>query len=257
MENENVAAPTGEAAPLSTTNSETTPPSAPAPEAPAPIFSHEEAQAIKTFLDNNGGLEGVKKTISARQAMQQSQPQAQITAPSPLNDVATQQSQVMAQPQQPAQTFKGGISTEEFMTQQYFESLSKREEYATVADQIRSGEVLKEMAKFNIQPMIDGRINSEGIKTFMDLYAKTVPPAPAETPVTATPTVDYIQVGETITNMDQAMAVLAQDREARSKGLAGHPMAEQANKFFDEALNAQANRGKVNHKTIDELRKAQ
>lgn len=261
MDDNNAAAPTGEAAPLSTTNEASVSAeqnASTSPEAPAAIFSQEEAQAIKTFLDNNGGLEGVKKTISARQSMQPQQVVGQMQntmqTPYSASDAVTQQPQPLT-PQQPAQTFTGGISAEEFMTQQYFEGLANRQEYATVADQIRSGEVLKEMAKFNIQPMINGRINSGDIKNFMDLYAKTVPPAPAETPVTTTPTVDYIQVGDTITSMDQAMAVLAQDREARAKGLEGHPMAKQANEFFDNALNTQAGRGKVTHKTFDELRK--
>ena len=264
---ENAAAPatTGEAAPLTPNTEATAPATAPAE---APIFTQEQALEIKTFLDNNGGLEKVKKNLTMRQADQaqvqaqpqpqpQPQPQVTIAQGGPVNaDGMALDVQLHPQPQQPAsQPFKGGISTEEFMTQQYFESLSKREEYATVADQIRSGEVLKEMAKFNIQPMINGRINSEGIKDFMDLYAKTVPPAPAEAPVTATPTVEYVQVGETITNMNDAMQVLSQDRQLRQQGQAGHPMAEQAFNFFHQTLNAQQNRGKVTHTTLAEAKK--
>lgn len=262
---DNVAAPAsvGEAAPLDA-NTNTAP--APTDASAQPELTAEQVatflgttpetlKSYQDFVSNNGGwekgLNTYKRIIAARQPVAPAQPQ-------PVDPAATVPTNVPTQPQQPAQpAFTGGISTEEFMTQQYFESLSQREEYATVANQIRSGEVLKEMAKFNIQPMINGRINSEGIKNFMDLYAKTVPPAPAQAPVTPTPTVEYVQVsgGDNITTMNEAMAVLAQDRELRAMGREGHPLAKAANEFFDNALNAQQNRGKVTHKTLDELRK--
>lgn len=255
MDEPNAVAPDtpGEATP-STPKSEAATPAAPIePSEPLP-FSLEEAKAIKNFLDSNGGFDKVKKNLTVRQADMQAQ--AQTQTPNPLNDPTAQQPLVAAQPQQPATPkFTGGISTEEFMTQQYFETLSKREEYASISDQIQSGEVLKHMAEFNISPMIDGRINTDGVTKFLDLYAKTVPAKAAETPMTTTPTVEYVQVGETITNINDAMRVLAQDKQLRSQGQAGHPMAKQANDYFDSVLNANQNRGRVEHTTLEEAQK--
>lgn len=247
---ENAVAPTGESTPLNTNPEAATPATPAEPQAPAEpqYFTPEEAKEIKSFLDNNGGFERVKKNLTMRQT--DMQPQTQPQAPAPEVQPQT------PQPQQPApQPLAGGISTEEFMTQQYFESLSKREEYANIADQIRSGEVLKQLAEFNIPPVVNGYFNQEGVIKFLNLYAKTVPAKAPDAPITTTPTVDLVQVGETIDSMDAAMAVLAQDRQLRSMGRDGHPMAKAANEFFDAALNKQANRGRVEHKTLAELQK--
>lgn len=251
---ENVAAPapTGEAAPL-TTNPEPAvlaTPALPNESAQPQPFTLEEAHAIKSFLDSNGGFEKVKKNLTARQADIQAQMRSQQPLPEPM----------MQQPHAPVpepatQRIKGGITPDEFMTQQYFEHLSRQEQYNNIADQISSGSILKEMSKFNIQPMINGQFNTEGIKNFLDLYAKTVPATPAQDAITPTPTVDYVQVGETINSMNDAMRVLQQDQQMRAQGLPGHPMAKQANEFFDGVLNANQNRGKVEHTTLEEARK--
>lgn len=262
MQDNNVAAPanTGEAAPL--TNVET-PATAPASGAEAGALTAEQvAQFLGTttdtlksyqdFVSNNGGwdksLNAYKKAISGRQT--ESAPQAQIQTSSPLNDSIAQQQPATAQQAAP-KPVEGGITPEEFMTQQYFNSLATQEQYKNIADQMRSGEVLKEMAKFDIQPMINGQFNDQKVRNFLDLYSKSVPAPTPSTPVTNTPTVEYVQVGETINNMNEAMAVLKQDQELRAKGLQGHPMAKQANEFFDGVLSANQNRGKRVHKTLD------
>lgn len=245
---------------------EATPSTTPEPAAPAPapaLTSAQVAEYLGTtpemldqyqkFYSNNGGFDktfaNMKKALTTRQA-DMPQPQVQAPAPSPVNDFP-QQPQPAAQPQR----FTGGISQEEFAIQQYFESLAGQEQYANIADQIRSGAILKEMAKFDITPMIDGRFNSQKITDFLNMYSKTVPAVPTETPVTTTPTVDYVQVGETINSMDAAMRVLKQDQELRALGQAGHPMAAEANKFFDQVLNTNQNRGRVEHTTLAEAKK--
>lgn len=261
---DNAAAPAnpGEAAPLNNVDTPAAP-AAPAstPEAPA-LTAEQVAQFLGTtpetlksyqdFVGNNGGwdksLNAYKKAISGRQA--DPAPQAQIQTPSSLNDSITQQQPVTAQPPAP-KPIEGGITPEEFMTQQYFNSLASQEQYKNIAEQMRSGEVLKEMAKFDIQPMINGQFNDQKVRNFLDLYSKSVPAPTPSTPVTNTPTVEYVQVGESITNMNEAMAVLKQDQELRAQGLQGHPMAKQANEFFDGALNAHQKRGQVQHKALD------
>lgn len=250
-ENAVAPAPAGEATPLNT-NPEPTPPAAAEPTAePAQPFSIEEAQAIKTFLDSNGGFEKVKKNLTARQA--DIQAQAQLQTPSPLNDAIAQQPSVTAQPQQAAtQPIQGGMTQEEFAVQQYFTALASQEAYKGISDQMLSGEVLKEMAKFDIRPMINGVFNDRKVRDFLDLYAKSQPAPEPSTPVTNTPTVEYVQTGETITNLQEAMNVLAQDRQLKAQGLAGHPKAKEANEFFDGAMNTYQNRGKREHKTLDQ-----
>lgn len=236
----------------STTNPEALTPAtteAPAPE-PEQVFTPEEAKEIKSFLDNNGGLEKIKKNLTMRQTdtQAQAQPQAQVPQPDPLNDSISQTPPVQVQQPQP---IPGGITQEEFMTQQYFNSLANIPEYASIKDQMVNGEVLKQMAQFDIKPVVNGMFNDQKVRAFLDMYAKTVPPKPAEAPMTTTPTVDYVQVGETITNVNEAMAVLAQDKQLRMAGMDGHPMAKAANEFFDNALNARSKAGRVQHKTLE------
>lgn len=245
---ENVAAPapTGEAAPL-TTNPE---PVAP-PAAPEPVFAHEEAVAIKRFLDSNGGLEGVKRTVSARQA----------PAPQPQPELQPEVQPQPSEPSQPLQVpqekFTGGIGMDELMIQGYFERLAQRPEYASIADEIRSGAVLKQLVDFDIQPVRDGRIDNKKITRYLDLYSKTKPAAPTEAQVTPTPTVDYIQIsGDKIDNYMDAMNILAQSRAAEMQGAAPHPLKEQASQFVNQTLTARQNLGRREHKTIDPNKKA-
>lgn len=251
MEDTNVAAPQGEAAPL-TSNSEPAPASeVPATPEAAPIFTNEQALEIKNFLDNHGGLEKIKKNLSMRQADMQAQVQA--AQPNPLNDNIPQQPPVTAQSQQPAlQPIQGGMTQEEFAIQQYFTSLASQEQYKNIADQMRSGQVIKEMAKFDIRPMVNGVFNDQKVRDFLDLYSKSVPAAEPAAPLTNTPTVDYVEVPETISTMEQAMQILKQDQELKAQGKAGHPRAKEANEFFDGVLNLQQNRGKREHKTLEQ-----
>lgn len=261
MQNDVAApAPVGEAAPLNNVDAPATAPAS-TPEAPALTAeqvaeflgtSPETLKSYQDFVSNNGGwdksLNAYKRIISNRQPAAQAQ--AQINQPTPLNDGIAQQPPVSTQPATPPKV-EGGITPEEFMTQQYFNSLASQEQYKNIAEQMRSGEVLKEMAKFDIQPMVNGQFNDAKVRNFLDLYSKSVPAPEPSAPVTATPTVEYVQVGETISNMNEAMAVLKQDQELRANGQPGHPMAKQANEFFDNVLNANQKRGRVEHKTLD------
>lgn len=245
--------PTGEATP--STNTNPAPEVAPAePAAPAPVdlgLSPEEAEQFKTFLSNNGGFSKafakLKNDITGRQ---QDQPVSQSPTPNPLNDSITQGAQVTVQMPVPEPP-KGTLDPNDFLVQQYFESLATKEEYANIANDIRSGAVLKEMTKFNIAPTVNGRLNDTQIRDFLGLYAKTQPAVAPAAPVTTTPTVEYVQVGDQISTMEQAMQVLQQDQQLRAQGREGHPMAKQANEFFDGVLNANQKRGQREHTVID------
>lgn len=263
---DNVAAPAGEAAPL--TNSE--PASAPAPvEAPAaPALTPAQVaeylgttpdmlEQYQKFTNGNGGFDkafaNMKKALNTRQADIQNQPALQSQPLAPPQMQGMENPPTAPLPQQPApQPIAGGITQEEFAIQQYFTSLAGQDQYKNIADQMRSGEVLKEMAKFDIQPMVNGVFNDQKVRNFLDLYSKSVPAAEPAAPVTNTPTVEYVQVPETITTMEEAMKVLQQDQQMRALGQPGHPRAKEANEFFDGVLNAQQSRGKRVHKPLDQ-----
>ena len=204
-----------------TTNTvETTAPAETAPaETTAPTLTADQ-EAILKFVSSNGGFDKVKELVSRRTADQPKQENVEQKAPEPQQPVPQQQTR----PEVP----QGYQTQQEFIIEQYYNTLANKEEYAPIADKIRSGEIFNEMAKFNIRPVDNnGYINAKQVNDFLSLYAKTVPaPAPAN-PVTTTPTVDYVNVGDTITTREDAMKVMAQ---------AGHPMRDAAVKFMAESI---------------------
>lgn len=211
----------------------------PAPaQAPAPDmhgFSSEELANLRTFLDSNGGFDKVKSRISNPQQYSQSQPQ-QMQQPQQYGPQMQQQptSQQQYQPQMQQQTYRppqGSITAEEFLAQQYFQGLSRDPKYEGIAQQIASGDVLKEMASFNIQPLNqDGSINDTMVRRYLDLKAQTVPAKPTgpEPNSSNAPTVSYTEVGENIENIDQAYKVLMEP---------GNPAAKKAEEFIKNSFN--------------------
>lgn len=192
-------------------------------------FTSDELANMRKFFDNNGGFEGVKNKIS-NPAPKVEQPVAQ---PAP-----------QAQPQQPQQPHyeqpayrapAGSITAEEFLAKQYFDSLAHEEKYAAISKEIADGDVLKEMASFNIQPLNrDGSINDQMVRRYLDLKAQTVPAkqSGATPEASAAPTVDYVPVGEKINDIDQAYAVIRQDAQLKASGMAGHPNVALAEEFI-------------------------
>lgn len=242
-------------APAPSTNPEPAAPApTPAPATPDPAqiaaeylgTSVEGLQGIKSYYDNNGGPEkamaNMKRIMANRQPAPQPQPTVTPLANNP-NNVTPMTNEPMAPMPQPA--IEGGFTMQELALQNYFEKLSQREEYASISQEIANGDVLKQLKEWGIPILVGDQVNAAGINRYLGLYAKSKPaPAPAN-PVTTTPLAEPIQTASgSVTNMNEAVAILAQDRDFRSKGQPGHPLAEQANKFFDDTLSAQANRGK-------------
>lgn len=199
---------------------------APAP-APAPDmhgFTSEELAKMRTFFDNSGGFEAVKSKISNPQPVAPAQPQQA-------------QAQPQAQPVQPqpqmATPPKGYASVQELAVERYFRDLASDPKYASISEQIQNGEVLKEMASMGMAPIDDNyNINVNQVNQFLALKAASVPTKPTSAEPNNTPTVDYVQVGENITDMNQALAVYQQSMEAQSKGLPAHPSLAQAKEFL-------------------------
>ena len=189
-------------------------------------FTSEQLADMKKFFDNNGGFEGVKNKISN---------------PAPKVEQPVAQPEPQAQPQQPRyeqpayRAPAGSITAEEFLAKQYFDSLAHEEKHAAISKEIADGDVLKEMASFNIQPLNrDGSINDTMVRRYLDLKAQTVPArqSGATPEASAAPTVDYVPVGEKINDIDQAYAVIRQDAQLKASGMAGHPNVALAEEFI-------------------------
>lgn len=227
MQTENVT-PEAPQAP-DTTASSTPDAGTPAPQATAQsVFSQEEAESIKRFLDANGGFDKVKQFVS-----QPRQPE-----PQPAQPQQPQQPQQPAPQPEPFQMGSGYASQHELFVQDYFEKLSQRPEYANISGEIHTGEVLRGISSFGI-PIEDqqGNINIQGITQYLDLYSKSKP-APITTTVTegSAPTVDYYQVEGDIQNQDQALQILQDSLSHRVKGEADNPQLEAARKYLQEQL---------------------
>ena len=124
------------------------------------------------------------------------------------------------------------------MAQQYFQGLSRDPKYENISEQIASGDVLKEMAGFNIQPLNqDGSINDAMVRRYLDLKAQTVPAKPTETEPNASnaPTVTYTSAGDKISDINQAYKILMEP---------GNPDMAKAEEFIKNSYNPNSEKKK-------------
>lgn len=200
-------------------------------------FTSEQLAEMKKFYDANGGFDKVKSRISNPQQFEQQPQQQQMQQQS--YGPQTQQQPTSQQPQQqePYRPPQGSITPEEFLAQQYFQGLSHDPKYQTISEQIASGDVLKEMASFNIQPLNrDGSINDVMVRRYLDLKAQTVPAKPTESEpnASAAPTVTYTEVGENgLTDINQAYKVLMES---------GNPNMAKAEEFIKNYYSKSGNK---------------
>lgn len=233
------AAPATEAQPTNTTSAPAEAPAAPAEPAKADApdlqgFTSEQLTEMKKFMDANGGYDKAFKTFKERI----SNPAPETPKEQPTTQPVQAQTTDTAQPQ-PMKTPAGFISQTELMAQNYYNGLAARPEYEAIADDIKSGEVFKEMSVFGIRPMdANGNINDAQVRAFLDLKAKTVPAKPAVSPeAAAAPTVDYVPVNDgKIESFSQAAQIIAQSQQLKSKGLAEHPDVAAAKEFIKNSL---------------------
>lgn len=184
-------------------------------------FTSEQLADMKKFFDNNGGFDGVKAKIS--NPTKPAEP-AQESIKEPT-------SQPQAQPVEAPKTPEGAITAQEFLAKQYFKALAGEEKYAPIAKGIENGDYLKEMSAFGIKALNqDGSINDQKVRMYLDLKAQTVPAKPTgtEPDASAAPTVNYVNVGDKIENIDQAYQVIMQP---------GHPAMAKAEEFIKTHLN--------------------
>lgn len=215
-------APTGESVATPNTNVETTA----TPQVPDMHgFTSEDLAGMRTFIDNNGGWNAIKSKISNPQP---------TPAPAPIPEAQPQMQQPTSQQMQPEQVYvppKGAVTQDELMAQYYFEMLSKKPEYSSISDEISGGAVLTEMAKLGIPfRNQDGSWNNDKINSYLNLRAKTVPAKPTATEpnASAAPTVTYTEVGDNITDINQAYKVLMEP---------GNPAMKKAEEFIKNSIN--------------------
>lgn len=236
-------------------NSPTAPAEAPkAPESEAtPTTNQDSAQAtpnlhgfteaqlaeMEKFYSANGGYEKafnrVKSAISnptkpVEKPVENSQPEPQ------KQEEPTSHTQEQPQAQVAPQTPKGAITAQEFLAQQYFKALAGEEKYAPIAKGIENGDYLKEMAAFGINALNqDGSINDQKVRMYLDLKAQTVPAKPTESEpnASAAPTVTYTEVGDDITDINQAYQVLMEK---------GHPASQKAEEFIKNYYSKSGNK---------------
>lgn len=225
-------APQTEATPINTTPEQ-------APAAPDMHgFTSDQLADMKKFFESNGGFDKIKAKISNPEPKVE---QNVLNTPAP--NLPNQEMQSQAQAEQPAyRAPAGSITPQEFLAQQYFGALAREEKYASIAKEVESGAVLKDMAALNIRPINqDGSINDTMVRRYLDLKAQTVvaKQTSAVPEASAAPTVEYAPFDDNNMDMNSAMAVLQQDSMLRSRGLAGNPQAAKAEEFMKKMLNGQ------------------
>lgn len=229
-------APTGPAPASEAPINSNAAPATETPATPAPLqaaIPADRIEAFNRFVENNGGFEKAFETFKSgvsrpQNAMQPNQPHAN-QQPVPQRDVEENG----GRPVTPYTVPRGFVTPQEVAAQQYFNAMAGEEQYAQISNEIRSGEIFKEMSKFGISPVENGMFNDRKIRNFLDLYAKTKPATPTTETITSTPTVEYVNVGEQISSRDDALKVLSQNMKLGG-GIAPHPQTEAAKAFLKE-----------------------
>lgn len=220
------AAPVSEA-PINSNQAPTAPAAASATPTPVANIPADKIEAFNKFIDANGGYDKafakLKSDVSS--PVQQQPQQAQQPKTVPQRDVEVGNG--------PFSVPRGYVTPQEVAAEQYFMGLANKDEYAPIADEIRSGAVLREMSKFGIRPVENGMFNDAKIRNFLSLYAKTKPAIQTTETITSTPTVEYVNVGEQVSSRDDALKILAQNRSLGG-GVAPHPQTEAAKAFLKD-----------------------
>lgn len=195
-------------------------------------FTSDQLADMKKFFDANGGYEKLKSKLSNPEPRPETPAQTQPEAPQAPQ--TPEQPQAPTSPQTPP---ADAVTNDMIMTQYYFESLSRQEKYAPIAKEIADGSLLKEMASLGIDiHNPDGSFNDGKINAYLSLKAQTVPAkqTSAEPDASAAPTVDYVDVGDKITSMEQARAIMRQP---------GHPKMNDAYEYLRGELNPKKDSG--------------
>lgn len=214
---------------------------APAPEQPAqapvtaPVegasnnyFTNDQLTEMQRFIENNGGYD--KAWARMKEGISRPQPQPEAPQAPSTPQMPQQPTQAPQAPQNGSQEVRAGsYSLEEIAAQQYFDRLASEEKYASIANEIRSGEVLKGLRDFNINPISDGRVNDGDIRKYLDLYAATKPATQTSVTPQDGARVDYYNVpDEKAMTYEQATQIELQNVRLRAAGQPEHPLTARA-----------------------------
>lgn len=193
----------------------------------------ETLERFQKFIEANGKFDkAFEKMRSGISNPQQGNPQKTVEPQTAAARTEPEQSQPQPAPQ-PTHPPKGFASLNELNVERYFKDLATDPKYASISEQIANGEVLKEMSAMGMNPIDENyNINVNQLNQFLTLKAASVPTKPTSVEPTNIPTVDYVEVGENITDMNQALTVMQQSMEAQAKGAAPHPALAQAKEFL-------------------------
>lgn len=199
------------------------------PEQPALTAEQvKEYQDYKKFIDANGGFDAIKRNISAPKSSQE--PVESVSEPQAVN-------QPTFQPQAPQTPSEGQISMEALAVQTYMNGLASESKYASIADEIRNGNLMREMSEgaVPIFPISNGAVNDAQIRWYLDMKAAGAAAQQTSAAPTTTPTVDYVPVDE-INSMEDASKILLQNQALRAAGKPEHPKTAEAKEFMKNAL---------------------
>lgn len=233
-------APASEATP--TTNTQPAeapvekPAEAPAPTTPVADIPADKIEAFNKFISSNGGFDKAFSKLKT-----------DVSTPAP--EAPKVETPAQSTPTEPAQLnnrpAEGFLSPNEIAALQYQNMLATDPKYEKITDYVKSDGWLKEMKAMGMKPVDEqGNVNDRVIRQFLDLKASTIAATQPATPVTSTPTVDYVEVGDTITDINKAYAVIQQNMQLSAAGKAQHPKTEEAKKFIADHFAARKNGGR-------------
>ena len=213
-------------------------------------FTNEQLTELQNFVHNNGDWEKawprIKNAISRPQ-----QPVQPVTQPEAPQAPSAQQmvQQTIQNPQAPqnaSQDFRAGsISMEEMAAMQYFDSLAADPKYANIADEIRSGAVLKGLKDFNINPLENGRINDGDVRKYLDLYAATKPAKPTSSePANSMAMADDLSNIKEVTSLDEANRIQLDNIRRRAAGQPENGLEEKAKAYLKARYSEMAKNGR-------------
>lgn len=223
MENAPEAAAAAPQAPETEATPTTNPEPAQAPDMHG--FTSEQLADIDKFFKANGGFDAIKSKISN-------------PTPAPKEEAKPAEQAQPAQPVAPAQPTapvkqEGYLSPTDIAYIQYSRLLASDKKYEKLSEYIGNGSFIDEMKSLGMSPVdAAGNVNDDRIRKFLDLKVQTIPAEAPSTPsASATPTVDYVNVGDEIKSRDDALAVVNQ---------AGHPMHDKAMEFLRDQIFGKA-----------------
>lgn len=247
MDNEPVA-PAAPQVPSEATPSTSNSAPAPAEGNPTPQLSAEDVakyigttseglEEMMNFYKANGGPDKALKKVKSAISNPQPKTPAEPTAPAQTQPV-TPMSEPAPQQPAPVKPAEGQLTPEEFMTREYFRSMAKEDAYQNIAEEMKNGEILKQLANFDIKPVVNGNFNDAKVRQFLDMYSKTKPAVQTTAPQTSTPTVEYTEVTGEITSQDQALMVIQQSARMKAAGKGEHPAYAKAKEFMTNSYRA-------------------